>query len=165
MTRRALDLLNSKRNDAYEVALAALREYTQDWWAEVLESDPEELEEDEEPATPMLGPTTLSGRASGAMIQEPEEGADEPAADSRAGTRRGAGSRQAGAARPLRGSPRPQAGACARSAAAPQGPAAADGEQLIRLANEIAQSRTPLVWLGDPERLYRMLTLMARLHR
>ena len=113
----------------------------------------------------MLGPTTLSGRASGAMIQEPEEGADEPAADSRAGTRRGAGSRQAGAARPLRGSPRPQAGACARSAAAPQGPAAADGEQLIRLANEIAQSRTPLVWLGDPERLYRMLTLMARLHR
>ena len=151
MTRRALDLLNSKRNDAYEVALAALREYTQDWWAEVLESDPEELEEDEEPATPMLGPTTLSGRASGAMIQEPEEGADEPAADSRAGTRRGAGSRQAGA--------------CARSAAAPQGPAAADGEQLIRLANEIAQSRTPLVWLGDPERLYRMLTLMARLHR
>ena len=56
MTRRALAILNSKRNDACEVALAALREYTQDWWAEVLESDPEELEEDEEPATPDAGP-------------------------------------------------------------------------------------------------------------
>src|SRR4029077_18687788 len=33
MTRRALDLLGSKRNDAYEAALAALREDTQAWWA------------------------------------------------------------------------------------------------------------------------------------
>lgn len=51
ITRRALDLLNSKRNDAYEAALAALREDTQAWWADVLASDPDELEEDEEPAT------------------------------------------------------------------------------------------------------------------
>jgi hypothetical protein len=51
MTRRALELLNSKRNDAYEAALGALREDTQEWWAEVLASDPEEVEEDEEPVT------------------------------------------------------------------------------------------------------------------
>ena len=44
-------LLGSKRNDAYEAALAALREDTQQWWADVLARDPDELEEDEEPAT------------------------------------------------------------------------------------------------------------------
>lgn len=51
MTRRALDLLGSRRNDAYEAALAAVREDTRDWWAEVLARDPDELEEDEAPAT------------------------------------------------------------------------------------------------------------------
>ena len=51
MTRRALDLLGSKRNDAYEAALAALREDTQQWWADLLARDPDEMEEGEEPAT------------------------------------------------------------------------------------------------------------------
>ena len=51
MTRRALDLLGSRRNDAYEAALAALREDTQAWWADMLARDPDELDEDEEPAT------------------------------------------------------------------------------------------------------------------
>jgi hypothetical protein len=51
LTRRALELLASKRNDAYEVALADLREDTQAWWARVLARDPDELEEDEQPAT------------------------------------------------------------------------------------------------------------------
>jgi acyl-CoA synthetase (NDP forming) len=37
MTRQALDLLGSRRNDAYETALAALREDTQAWWADTLE--------------------------------------------------------------------------------------------------------------------------------
>jgi hypothetical protein len=36
MTRRALELLGSKRNDAYEAALAALREDTRGWWMDVL---------------------------------------------------------------------------------------------------------------------------------
>ena len=36
MTRRALDLLGSKRNDAYEAALAALHEDTREWWEETL---------------------------------------------------------------------------------------------------------------------------------
>jgi hypothetical protein len=45
MTQRALDLLGSKRNDAYEAALVALREDTQAWWADVLARDPDELEE------------------------------------------------------------------------------------------------------------------------
>ena len=49
MTRRALELLGSKRDDAYEAALAALREDTRAWWAEVLARDPDELEEDQEP--------------------------------------------------------------------------------------------------------------------
>ena len=48
MTRRALKLLGSKRNDAYEAALAALREDTQDWWEGVLARDPDELGEGEE---------------------------------------------------------------------------------------------------------------------
>ena len=51
MTRRALDLLGTMRNDAYEAALAALREDTREWWADVLARDPDELEEDEAPAT------------------------------------------------------------------------------------------------------------------
>jgi hypothetical protein len=51
MTRRALELLGSKRNDAYEAALAALREDTQAWWADTLACDPDELGEGEERAT------------------------------------------------------------------------------------------------------------------
>jgi len=51
ITRQALDLLGSKRNDAYEAPLAALREDTRDWWTDILARDPNELEEDEEPAT------------------------------------------------------------------------------------------------------------------
>jgi hypothetical protein len=51
MTHRAFALLGSRRNDAYETALAALREDTRDWWADVLARDPDELEEDEAAAT------------------------------------------------------------------------------------------------------------------
>jgi hypothetical protein len=51
MTRRALELLGSRRNDAYEAALAALREDTQAWWADTLARDPNELEENEQLAT------------------------------------------------------------------------------------------------------------------
>ena len=36
MTRRALDPLGSLRNDRYEAALAALREDTCEWWADML---------------------------------------------------------------------------------------------------------------------------------
>ena len=43
MTRRALDLLASRRNDRYEAALAALREDTQAWWADTLARDPDDL--------------------------------------------------------------------------------------------------------------------------
>jgi hypothetical protein len=39
----ALNLVGSKRNDAYEAALAALRKDTQQWWADVLARDPDEL--------------------------------------------------------------------------------------------------------------------------
>jgi hypothetical protein len=52
LTREALHLLRSSRNDAYETALAALREDTRGWWADMLGRPPEELEEDEEPLSP-----------------------------------------------------------------------------------------------------------------
>jgi hypothetical protein len=51
MTRRALDLLGSRRNDAYEAALAALREDTQGWWADVLIDSAEESVDGEAPIT------------------------------------------------------------------------------------------------------------------
>ncbi len=51
MTHRALALLGSRRNDAYEAALAALREDTRGWWADILARNPEELDDEEEPAT------------------------------------------------------------------------------------------------------------------
>ena len=47
MARRALELLCSKRNDAYETAIEALREDTQRWWAYVLHH-PDELDDDKE---------------------------------------------------------------------------------------------------------------------
>lgn len=50
-TRRALDLLGTRRNDAYEAALAALREDTRDWWGDMLAREPDELEGEEKPAT------------------------------------------------------------------------------------------------------------------
>jgi hypothetical protein len=52
MTRRALDLLGSSRNDAYEAALGSLREDTQGWWADMLGRPPEESEEGEAPLVP-----------------------------------------------------------------------------------------------------------------
>jgi hypothetical protein len=51
MTRQGLDLLASKRNDAYEAALAALREDTQGWWQELLDRDADELEHGEKAYT------------------------------------------------------------------------------------------------------------------
>ena len=50
-TRRALELLGSKRSDAYEAGLAALREDIQSLWADRLARDPDKLGEDEQPAT------------------------------------------------------------------------------------------------------------------
>jgi hypothetical protein len=51
ITRHALDLLGSRRNDAYEAALSALRADTRQWWAVVLAHKPGELKEREKPAT------------------------------------------------------------------------------------------------------------------
>jgi hypothetical protein len=121
MTRRALSLLGSpKRNDAYEVALAALREDTQQWWADVLARDPDELEEVEVPATADAEGLRrfIEGDVLPWFENRKKELAQSPA-DPQAGVRRGARRRQVGAARPLRGPPRPQAGAHARHAAPP----------------------------------------------
>src|SRR4051812_47507088 len=49
MTRRALDLLGSLRNDRYEAALAALHEETGDRWAKMLARHPDK--QGKEPAT------------------------------------------------------------------------------------------------------------------
>lgn len=51
MTCRALEILNSSRNDAYEAAFAALREDTQQWWEQMLAQDIDEINEDQEPVT------------------------------------------------------------------------------------------------------------------
>jgi hypothetical protein len=48
--RRALDLLASGRNDAYEAAVATL-ERNETWWAEALARAPEEIPDGQEPAT------------------------------------------------------------------------------------------------------------------
>jgi hypothetical protein len=96
MTRRALDLLGSKRNDAYEAALAALREDTRAWWADTLARDPDELGEGEEPASADV--EGLRSFLEGEVLpwfEKPEEGIGQPAVDPRAGVRRGARPRQA----------------------------------------------------------------------
>ena len=49
MSRRALSLLDSRRNDRYEAALAALREDTRDWWGDMLETEPEDLDDGQAP--------------------------------------------------------------------------------------------------------------------
>ena len=51
MTRRALDLLGSRRKGAYEAALAALRADTREWWEDMLAREPDELDEGEGPTT------------------------------------------------------------------------------------------------------------------
>ena len=49
MTRHALDLLGSGRNEAYQAALAALPVDTRQWWENQLDGDPQALDEDREP--------------------------------------------------------------------------------------------------------------------
>jgi hypothetical protein len=51
VTRRAIELLGSKSSDAYQAALAALREDVRAVWLEELARSPDELEEGEKPAT------------------------------------------------------------------------------------------------------------------
>jgi hypothetical protein len=51
ISHRAIKLLRSQRDDAYEVALAVLSGDTQAWWANELTRRPDELEECEKPAT------------------------------------------------------------------------------------------------------------------
>jgi hypothetical protein len=46
MTLRALDLLNSRRNDPYDAAIASLREDTQQWWADILARSSSSLAEE-----------------------------------------------------------------------------------------------------------------------
>jgi len=51
VTCQALKILNGKRTDAYEAALAVLREDTQEWWSELLARETEELDAGDEPVT------------------------------------------------------------------------------------------------------------------
>jgi hypothetical protein len=51
VTNRAIKLLGSRRNDAYEAALAMLRDDTQEWWASELARNSNDLDADEVPAT------------------------------------------------------------------------------------------------------------------
>jgi len=49
MTRRALSLLDENRNDAYEAAIAELRDDTGKWWMRLVSGNPDEIDEGEEP--------------------------------------------------------------------------------------------------------------------
>ena len=49
MTTRAIKQLQSGKRNAYNAALAVLREDTREWWEESLTEDPEEREEGDEP--------------------------------------------------------------------------------------------------------------------
>ena len=49
MSRRALGLLDTRRNDRYETALAALQKDTLHWWNDMLETEPEDLDEGQAP--------------------------------------------------------------------------------------------------------------------
>jgi hypothetical protein len=55
MTRRAPKLLGSKRNDAYEAALASVREDTQEWWADLLERNSDGTEDEQAYAADVQG--------------------------------------------------------------------------------------------------------------
>jgi hypothetical protein len=75
MTRRALDLLGTARNDAYEAALTALREDTQAWWADVLARHPDELEENEAARhRRRRRPMPLSRNRGSAVVRDQEKG-------------------------------------------------------------------------------------------
>ncbi len=52
MTTKALEILHTGKPKAYEKALAVLHEDTRDWWKDCISSDPDDLDEDEEQATP-----------------------------------------------------------------------------------------------------------------
>ena len=138
MTRRALDLLGSGRNDAYEAALAALREDTRQWWEDQLTGGPEALDEDREPYT--ADTAGLRGFLEGEILPRlatRRKELVESAADPRAGVRRGARPGQAGAAGALRSPPRPQARTHAVDAAPAEGtaPHGRDGRgDVIRFA-------------------------------
>lgn len=49
LARRAIKILSSQRNDAYEAALAKLPDDTREWWEDTLAGDADELDEDETP--------------------------------------------------------------------------------------------------------------------
>ena len=101
MTRRALELLGSKRNDAYEAALAALREDTQAWWADMLARDPDEWRRAKSQPPPMSRACAASSKARCCRGSRTGRRNWPTAPDPRAGLWRGARPGQAGAAWPL----------------------------------------------------------------
>jgi len=52
LTLQALKVLSSGHKDAYQRALEALRDDTRAWWQGLIDCDPEDLEEDEDPVEP-----------------------------------------------------------------------------------------------------------------
>jgi hypothetical protein len=81
MTRRALDLLNSRRNDPYEAAVAALREDTQTMVGR--HAGPRSRRAGRERGTVhrrRRGITLLSGRGGAAVVRGAQEGTGQPAA-------------------------------------------------------------------------------------
>lgn len=52
MTKKAVTILDAGKPNAYEEAVAAPRADTREWWDDLLSRDPEDLDEDQESATP-----------------------------------------------------------------------------------------------------------------
>jgi hypothetical protein len=81
MTRQALDLLNSRHNDPYEAATAALREDTQQWWADT--PSPRTCGAGRGRGTVhrrRRGTAALSGGRGAAVVRGAQEGTGQPAA-------------------------------------------------------------------------------------
>jgi len=51
MTIKAMGILGTSHNDAYEAALAELRDDTRGWWADLIAREPDDLDEGEDPVT------------------------------------------------------------------------------------------------------------------
>ena len=52
MTKNAVAILDAGKPKAFEQAVSALRADTREWWEDLLSRDPEDYDEDQEPATP-----------------------------------------------------------------------------------------------------------------
>jgi hypothetical protein len=144
VTLRALDILGSRRNGAYEAALTELREDTQSWWAHTLKLKPDQLQGDEEPFTADSSGLRrfIEDKVLPWFDNRRTEIANRPLLREQAfwGIPR---PRQARTAWPVRGASRSQAGKDVVDAIAFEGPAKGNRAWVIRLAKVGVEAMLP----------------------